>query len=88
MEPQAEQLSALADRVRALGIVSPVLVLLELLRPLAFAGYSGLLTLEPLLNIFLGSGKLSDLKLLLSDRQNIEALIKLLEEGEAIRAGN
>lgn len=87
MKADSEQLLNLADRARALRITAPVLILLELIRPIAMFSHSSLLVVEPIAQVILGGERISLLKFLLSDRRHIEDLIRMLEAEKAADAG-
>ena len=76
-------LSDLATIVRTRRLEVPAIFLLELCKPLATVAHSAGVMASPLLNALFGIRGGGKLVSLLESRENIEALIVLLERGEA-----
>jgi hypothetical protein len=68
-----------ADRITDLGLVGPAILLLEANRPLAFIGSQLLLVAQPTLDIFLPQNFTQNTINLLSDSDQLEQLITILE---------
>ena len=73
-----EWIESLADAVAKRGLSAPVILLLELLKPLGFLGSQALLSIEPLLGTSLRSGSRRFARLL-EDRRRVERLLDALE---------
>ncbi len=73
-----ELIEQLATRIRASGMETPVLFLLEWHRPLAFLGGQVLLSLHPFLAPLLGDVNARELALFFEQEENVERLIARL----------
>ena len=69
-----------ADKIKQLGLITPAILLLETNKPLSFSVSQLLLLGQPALNIFLPNQFTSSAIDLFASRQNLEQLIRELEE--------
>jgi hypothetical protein len=72
-----------ADKITDLGLAGPAVLLLEAHKPLAFWGSQLLLVAQPTLNIFVSPHLTQQTINLLTDSQQLEELIQILETGPA-----
>ena len=70
-----------ADKITDLGLAGPAILLLEANKPLAFLGSQLLLVAQPTLNIFVPSNCTQQTVNLLTDSEQLEQLIQMLETG-------
>ncbi len=70
---------SVANKITDLGLTAPAIFLLESHRPLAFLGSQLLLVAQPTLDIFLPQNLVKNTASLLSDSDQLEALIVQLE---------
>ena len=68
-----------ANKITDLGLTAPAIFLLESHRPLAFLGSQLLLVAQPTLDIFLPQNLVRNTATLLSESDQLEALIAQLE---------
>jgi hypothetical protein len=68
-----------ADKIAALGLTGPAVLLLEANKPLAFIGSQLLLVAQPTLDIFLSKNFTQNVVDLLADSEQLEQLITNLE---------
>lgn len=80
------ELEAFSDKiayaVKNRGLSVPVIMTLEVTKPLSFVGYSAFIVLRPILDVIFDSAKLQKLQALLADRNRIERLIQTIERLE------
>lgn len=69
-----------ARRVTERRLEVPVILALEMHRPLAFLGSQGLVVFTPMLAPLFGLRNLQVLQHLLADRQNLDRLLERIEE--------
>ena len=69
----------IADKIADLGLTGPVMLLLEINRPLAFLGSQLMLIAQPTLNIFVSPSLPRQIIDLLADSAQVEQLINSLE---------
>ncbi len=72
----------IAEAVVARRMSVPVIMALEMAKPLSFLGYSSLVIFGPILEMVFDSGKMEKLQALIADRTCIERLIVSIEELE------
>jgi hypothetical protein len=72
-----------AQKITALGLTFPAILLLESHKPLAFLGSQLLLLAQPPVDLFLPQGLSANTVDLLADPRQIEALLVKLETGAA-----
>jgi hypothetical protein len=73
-----ETVEILADAVVARGLVTPAILVLELLKPFSFIGSQFLLLLQPVLGPW--SQKTGRYARLLEDRESVERLLQRLDQ--------
>ena len=79
-----ELLDRLAAKICQLRLEMPALLFLEMHLPLLTIAHTFSLFVEPVMLPFLGAERIHTLKLLLSDRKNIEELMRRIESGEPL----
>ncbi|MFQ6059205.1 MAG: hypothetical protein ACE5MB_10050 [Anaerolineae bacterium] len=75
-----ELIEGLARKIAHLGLTTPAILFLEAHKPLSFLGSQALLFSQPLLGFLLGDKEAQDYALLLEDRENVERLLRSLEQ--------
>lgn len=81
MHDKAEQtLEALANKIVALGWQAPATFFLEAHKPLNTIFHTGTLMLAPIAAPLFGAERIQNLQVILADPENVERLIKLIEE--------
>jgi hypothetical protein len=82
-----EEISAfietLAEAVVRRGMSVPVILALEMGKPLSFVGYNAMTALAPLLEIIVAPAKMAKLTAVVGDRRRIERLLVAIEEHES-----
>lgn len=81
MDKTATFVEKTANKIAALGLAGPAILLLEAHKPLAFVSSQLLLVAQPTLNIFLPRSLTRDMVDLLADSARYEQLITALEAG-------
>lgn len=90
-EPETSNFSAeeldvftqkIAEAVFARRMSVPVIMALEMAKPLSFLSYSSLVIFGPILEMIFDPGKMEKLQALMADRERIEKLIVTLETME------
>jgi len=71
-----------ADKITHLGLAGPAILLLEANKPLAFLGSQLLLMAQPTLNIFVSPHLTQQTINLLTNSDQLELLIQVLEAGK------
>ncbi len=71
-----------ADKITQLGLAGPAILLLEANKPLAFWGSQLLLVAQPTLNIFVSPHLTQQTINLLTNSDQLELLIQVLEAGK------
>ena len=79
MNKQSEFTEKIVDKITALGLNTPAVLLLEAHKPLAFIGGQLLLVAQPTLNLLWPRNPAGELSSLLSDSTRLEQLITSLE---------
>ncbi|PKL42276.1 MAG: hypothetical protein CVV42_20890 [Candidatus Riflebacteria bacterium HGW-Riflebacteria-2] len=80
---ELEEFSAsIASAVHARGMSVPVIMALEMVKPLSFIGYSSLVIFGPILEMIIDPVKMEKFQALLADRNCIERLMVSIEELE------
>lgn len=74
--------ATLARAVYARRLSVPVIMTLEMVKPLSFIGYSSLVVFAPILEMIFDPVKMEKFQALLADRSRIERLIVNIEELE------
>jgi hypothetical protein len=69
-----------AQKIVGRGLEMPVVLFLEMHKPLSFLASQGLIITMPFLGAFVGPETIAKYSKLLEDRQNIERLIQRIEE--------
>ncbi|NCB40031.1 MAG: hypothetical protein EOM80_14800 [Erysipelotrichia bacterium] len=72
----------IAEAVHARRMSVPVIMALEMAKPLTFIGYSSLVIFGPILDMIFDPVKMEKLQALLADRKRIEQLIVSIENLE------
>jgi hypothetical protein len=75
-------IEALAQRIEAMGLATPAIVMLEAHKPLSFIGSQAILILQPLLSFAVNPAVSNEIADLLAERSNVELLIRRLESRE------
>lgn len=78
-QPTPGFIDKVAHKISELGLGSMAIMLLEINKPLSFAGSQALLLGQPLLDIVLPAGVTAEMAALLADRTQIESLIQRLD---------
>lgn len=73
-------LKAIATQVVARRLETPAVMFLEMHKPLSFVASQAVVVAVPMLGPLIGAQRMADLSKLLQDRDNIDALIELIEE--------
>jgi hypothetical protein len=81
-------IESLAQRIEAMGLATPAILMLEAHKPLSFLGSQAILIAQPLLNVAFNPTASQEVADLLEDRSNVERLIERLERRENDRAGS
>ena len=85
-EEDEKLLDAVAERVVRMGMVVSAIFFLESTKPLSYIGSQALVFLEPFVKSFLNLASYDRFVALLEDRQNIEKLLRKIEDrDEAVR---
>lgn len=79
-EETVSLLQKAVDDIRRRGLVAPAILGLELHKPLAFVGASASVVAAPFLVPFVGFDFVNNYSRLFAKRENVERLIKMLEE--------
>lgn len=74
-------LDAVARQLSQMGLSAPVVFLLELHRPFAFAASQFALFFQPMLGFFVGDENVAQFSRWLSDEHGLDQLIHSLERG-------
>ncbi len=80
-----EFVRALAEIVVSRGMSVPVIMALEMAKPLSFIGYSSLVIFGPLLEFIVDPVKMEKLQAIIADRERIESLIQSIETLEQFK---
>ncbi len=86
-ERQREILQKVADKLIERRLAAPAILVLESVKPLSFIASQGLVFLGPLLQPLLSVQDYDVFAEALEDRDNVEWLIRRLEQGEEERGG-
>ncbi len=70
----------IADAIVKRGLTTPAILFLEMNRPLSFVASQSLVVGAPFLAPFVGIDRVQDFSRLLKDRQNVEMLIRRIED--------
>ena len=73
-------IQSFAERVVKRGLATPAVFMLEMHKPLCFFGSQLLLLGAPLLGAFFGFGRLSKIAALIEKRQNVDLLVRAIEQ--------
>lgn len=73
-------IEAVARRVVQMRLEAPAIFFLEMHKPLAFVAGQALLVTSPVLAPFFGIDKVEQASEIMSDRENVERLIRRIEE--------
>ena len=77
----SEQLiEQLTQRINRWNLTLPVILLLQVARPLSFLASQGVLLCQPVLSFFWDGPQITDYAWLLADRAHIDRLVARLEE--------
>ncbi|HVT14239.1 MAG TPA: hypothetical protein VHE55_18395 [Fimbriimonadaceae bacterium] len=79
-EDRDRLLEKAAEEISKRKLETPAILFLEMHKPLAYVGSHAALAFSPFLVPFMGFDAVNDYSRLLSDRQNIERLIQMLEK--------
>lgn len=79
MDPKISFVETVANKINALGLTAPAILLLEAHKPLAFISSQLLLVAQPTFDIFLPANFTRNMANLLADSDQVEALITSLE---------
>jgi hypothetical protein len=79
-EEDEKLLEAVAERVVRMGMAVPAIFFLESTKPLSYIGSQALVFLEPFVKSFLNLASYDRFVALLEDRQNIEKLLRKIED--------
>jgi len=82
-ERRDELLNAISDRIIRHGLVTPAIFFLQMGKPLAFLGSQAVFLAQPFAGLFLNEDSIEDFGHILSDRENVELLLVMLEEKDA-----
>jgi len=74
--------AAIASAVHARRMSVPVIMALEMAKPLSFLGYSSLVVFGPILEMIFDPVKMEKLQAMVADRNRIEQLIVSIEDLE------
>ncbi len=77
-----EFICTFAEAVHKRDLSVPVIMVLELIRPVSFVSYSALVVLAPVLEIIIDPVKMEKFQAIINDRKKIERLINTIEELE------
>lgn len=79
-ERREQLIGELAARIARWGLITPVILFLEVNRPFSFIGSQALLLFQPLLSPLLGN-RVAEYAQLFEDRASVERLLQRLENG-------
>ena len=82
-ERRDEILTAIANRIVRHGLVTPAIFFLQMGKPLAFIGSQTVFMAQPFAGLFLNENLVEDFGHIMSDRENVERLLVMLEEKDA-----
>lgn len=74
--------AAIAAAVHARRMSVPVIMALEMVKPLSFLGYSSMIIFGPILEMIFDPGKMEKFQALIADRNSIEGLMVKIEDLE------
>ncbi len=74
-----------AGKIIRYGLEAPAVFLLEMGKPLTFFGSQGVLMTGPFLGPFVGESRINKLSAFFEDRNNIELLIRKIEESATVK---
>ena len=77
-----EFICTFAEAVHKKDLSVPIIMVLELVRPIAFVSYSALVVLAPVLEVIIDPVKMEKFQAVISDRKKIEKLINTIEDLE------
>lgn len=77
---ELKSLDLLAKKIASAGLAAPLLFFLETCKPLSTLAHTASLAFEPFALPFLGNERIRVLQFLLSDRKNVEALERSIEQ--------
>ncbi|MGI6345290.1 MAG: hypothetical protein ACOX18_09630 [Bacillota bacterium] len=75
-------LGKVVDVIERYGLYTPAAFLFEVAKPLAFLGSQGMFMLAPIAGVFVDESSFEEFAHLLSDRENVERLLLMIEERE------
>lgn len=82
-EQKNEVIDSLAKKIAGRRLETPAVLFLDMHKPLSFIASQSLLMAMPFLAPVFGGQSIADLSKLLAERDNVEALIKRIEEMSA-----
>lgn len=80
-----EFIDKIADAVCQRSMSVPVIMALEVSKPLSFVGYSSMVVFGPILEMIIDPGKLEKFQMIAADRSRIEKLITEIENLEKLK---
>ena len=80
---QSETLDRLAEKIIERRLSAPAILFLESSKPLSFLGNQAMVFFQPIVQTIFNFKTYDDIMDLLEDRDNIEYLLKKIEESEA-----
>lgn len=83
-ERKLEILGMIADRIVRHGLVTPAIFFFQMGKPLAFIGSQSVFMASPFLGAIFDEKLIEDFGHIMSDRENVEVLLLMLEEKDTI----
>lgn len=84
MELGEKQMDDLCRRIQRWKLTLPSLLFLEIARPFSFLASQGLLLCQPLLSYLVDGSSIDRYAELLADRENLDRLVRRLEDREPV----
>jgi len=84
-ERRDELLLSICKKIEKYNLYTPAIFFLQMTKPLAFVGSQAVLFGAPIAGAFIDERLIEDFGQLMSDRENVERLLTLLEEREEAR---
>ncbi len=79
-EEREKLINEIAEGIVKRGLTTPAILFLEMNRPLSFVASQSLVVGSPFLAPFVGIDRVQDFSRLLKDRENVELLIRRIED--------
>ena len=80
MNKDTKTIEHFARRIVDLGLQTPAIIFLELHKPITTIFYQSSIFFQPIIAPFFGTERYSNLQSIISNRDNIDKLIKLIEK--------